>query len=51
MTRSKMIAAALLYTAWGVMVFMHLTPADGFVNALLGGLTALGILHVQGNAS
>ncbi len=43
----KLIAAAALYGVWLALVVMHLTPADGFVNALLSGLTALGVIHAQ----
>ncbi len=46
-TEQKIATAALLYGVWLALVVMHLTPADGFVNAVLSGLTALGVIHAQ----
>lgn len=44
----KLLAATGLYGAWLALVLLRFTPADGFVNALIGGLTTLGVIHAQG---
>lgn len=44
----KIICTAAIYAVWAILVIMHITPADGFIEVLTSGLTALGVLHVQG---
>ena len=39
----KMIAATMLFSAWGALVLMGETSADGFVVALRDALLALGV--------
>lgn len=47
----KILVAAALYGVWFALVVMKMTPADGYVNAVLGALTALGTIHVQGRSN
>lgn len=42
----KAVVAGLLFTAWGVLVFLGMAPVNDFVNALQMALVGLGVYHV-----
>lgn len=39
----KFAAAALLFAAWGALVFMNMVPVDQFVTAIRDALISLGV--------